>query len=133
VSPGSVKADGKSTATVTATVSDSGSPESGDDISFSSSDGGQSIGAVTDNGDGTYTATITASKTAGNATITARACGYRHHHAHLYSHDGIRIRNRLGYQLLGDCMSAVGGLRVYGFGVRDFERWAVDQHHRGNR
>lgn len=71
VSPGSIKADGKSTATVTATVSDSGSPESGDDISFSSSDGGQSIGAVTDNGDGTYTATITASKTAGNATITA--------------------------------------------------------------
>jgi Invasin, domain 3 len=71
VSPGSIKADGKSTTTVTAAVSDSGSPESGDDISFSSSDGGQSIGAVTDNGDGTYTATITASKKSGNATITA--------------------------------------------------------------
>jgi Invasin, domain 3 len=71
VSPGSIKADGKSTATVTATVSDTGSPESGDDISFSSSDGGQSIGAVTDNGDGTYTAMITASRKSGNATITA--------------------------------------------------------------
>jgi hypothetical protein len=40
VSPGSIKADGKSTTTVTATVSDTGSPESGDDISFSSSDDG---------------------------------------------------------------------------------------------
>jgi hypothetical protein len=71
VSPGSIKANGKSVTTVTATVSDTGSPETGDDISFSSSDGGQSIGAVTDNGDGTYTATITASKKSGNATITA--------------------------------------------------------------
>ncbi len=71
VSPGSIKADGKSTATITATVSDSGSSESGDEVSLSSSDPGQSIGAVTDNGDGTYTATITASKKSGNATITA--------------------------------------------------------------
>lgn len=71
VSPGSIPPDGQSTTTATAVVSDGGTPESGDAVSFSSSDPGQSIGAVTDNGDGTYTATITASKTAGNATITA--------------------------------------------------------------
>jgi Invasin, domain 3 len=71
VSPGSISADGKSTTTATAVVSDGGTPESGDDVSFSSSDPGQNIGTVTDNGDGSYTATITASKTGGNAAITA--------------------------------------------------------------
>jgi hypothetical protein len=35
------------------------------------SSGGQHVGPVTNNGDGTYTATITSTKTAGRATITA--------------------------------------------------------------
>jgi len=71
VSPSSVAADGHSTATATATVSDNGTPVSGANVSFKSSDAGETIGAVTDHGNGTYTATITASKTVGKATITA--------------------------------------------------------------
>ncbi len=38
---------------------------------MTSSDPNESIGPVADNGDGTYTATITASHTRGTATITA--------------------------------------------------------------
>ena len=38
---------------------------------FASSDAGQVIGPVTDNGDGTYSATITASITSGAEVITA--------------------------------------------------------------
>ncbi len=40
-------------------------------VSFSSSDSGQKIGPVHDNGNGTYTTTITASEKVGTATITA--------------------------------------------------------------
>ena len=55
------------------TVSDSnalGDPVSGDSISIKSS-GAQQIGAVTDHGDGTYAAQVTASTVAGSSTITA--------------------------------------------------------------
>ena len=48
-----------------------GPPVAGDHIGFASSDPGEKIGAVTDNKDGTYTATITSSTTIGTATITA--------------------------------------------------------------
>jgi hypothetical protein len=71
VSPSSIVADGRSTSTATATVTNAGVPVTGANVSFTSSDSGEAIGAVTDHGDGTYTATITASNTVGTATITA--------------------------------------------------------------
>jgi hypothetical protein len=65
-------ADGTSQSTATATITDALSrPIAGDRLSFSSSDSGDRIGAVTDNHDGTYTATITSSTTGGIPTITA--------------------------------------------------------------
>jgi hypothetical protein len=66
-----ITADGLSTTTATATVTDDGTPVSGDDVAITSSDPGQAITPVSDNGDGTYTATITSSETSGAATITA--------------------------------------------------------------
>jgi hypothetical protein len=72
VQPGSIVADGSSKSTATATVTDAvGAGVSGEKIGFSSSDPGETIGPVTDNGSGTYTATITSSTTIGFATITA--------------------------------------------------------------
>lgn len=72
VTPGSLLADGTSTATVTATVTDaSGNPVPGDQVGFLSSDPGQKVGPVSDHGDGAYSATITASTTVGTATLTA--------------------------------------------------------------
>jgi adhesin/invasin len=72
LSQGSIIADGVSTSLGTATVTDEyGNPAPGDNVTFTSN-GGQGIGTVTDNGDGTYTATITSTTTAGLATITAR-------------------------------------------------------------
>ncbi len=71
VNPSSIAADGHSTSTATATVTNAGVPVTGANVSFTSSDAGETIGAVTDHGDGTYTATITASQTVGTATITA--------------------------------------------------------------
>ena len=71
-SAASVPADGTSTLQVTAAVEDRyGNARPGDSVEFSSSDAGMRIGAVTDHGDGTYTATVTSSTTAGSATITA--------------------------------------------------------------
>jgi Invasin, domain 3 len=71
VAPGSLPADGASTAVVTATVTDaSGNPVSGDQVGFSSSDPGQRLGPVADHGNGTYSATVTASEAAGTATLT---------------------------------------------------------------
>ena len=67
----SIPADGVATTTATATVAENGSPLSGQSVSFSSTDTGEHIGPVTDNGNGTYTATITASTTVGAPTITA--------------------------------------------------------------
>ena len=68
----SLPADGVSTATVTATATDAfGSPVPGDQVDFQSTDPGVQFGPVTDQGDGTYAATVTASTTYGTATITA--------------------------------------------------------------
>ncbi|MGI8506931.1 MAG: invasin domain 3-containing protein [Solirubrobacteraceae bacterium] len=72
LSPGSILADGNSTSTANATITDAqGHPLSGQTVGFSSSDTHETVGAVTDHGDGTYTATITSSLTPGPATITA--------------------------------------------------------------
>lgn len=65
-------ADGSSTLTVTATVTAAGEPFSGETVAFESSDPDQGIGPVTDNGDGTYSAVLTASTTVGSTVITAR-------------------------------------------------------------
>jgi Invasin, domain 3/Bacterial Ig-like domain (group 3) len=72
LSPNSIPANGSSTSTATATVVDAqGHPLSGQTVGFSSSDSGETIGPVTDHGDGSYTATVTSSTTVGFATITA--------------------------------------------------------------
>ena len=72
LAPGSIVADGSSTSTATATVTyANGDPVSGDTVTFSSSDPGETIGQVSDHGDGTYTATVTSSRQAGSVTITA--------------------------------------------------------------
>lgn len=71
LTPSSIPADGASTSTATATITDAGgNPVVGDAINFTS-DGGQAIGATTDHVDGTYTATITSTARAGQSTITA--------------------------------------------------------------
>jgi adhesin/invasin len=72
LSPSSIVADGSSTSTVTATITDAaGDPITADNVSFSASPTGVTIGSVTNHEDGTYTATITSSATAGQVTITA--------------------------------------------------------------
>jgi adhesin/invasin len=72
VSPSSIPADGKSKSVATAKVTDSfGNPVIGDQVSFASSDPGEKVGATTPNGDGTYSATVTASESAGTDVITA--------------------------------------------------------------
>lgn len=72
LSPPSIVADGSSASIATATVTDSDEIDVvGDDVLFSSTDAGEQIGPVTDNGDGTYTAQITSSTAVGASTITA--------------------------------------------------------------
>jgi Invasin, domain 3 len=72
LSPASILADGIEASIATATVTDADEiPVVGDDIAFSSTDPDQQIDAVTDNGDGTYTAEVTSSTTAGESTIAA--------------------------------------------------------------
>ncbi len=72
LSPSSIVADGVSTSTATATVEDADdNPVPDQTVTFSSTDSGETIGPVTDNGTGTYTATITSSTTRGTPTITA--------------------------------------------------------------
>ena len=68
----SLIANGSSSTTVTATITDAdGNPVSGDTVAFSSS-GAQPVGPVTPGSTpGTYQATVTSTKTAGSATITA--------------------------------------------------------------
>ena len=71
LTPPVLVADGKAAGTVTATVNDiNGNGVSGEHVSFTS-DGGQPIGSVADHGDGTYTATVTATTRAGTSTMTA--------------------------------------------------------------
>jgi hypothetical protein len=70
--PASVPADGAASSTATATVTyGDGSPVTGDWLEFSSPDPNIQFGEVVDNGDGTYTAEVTASTSAGAKTITA--------------------------------------------------------------
>jgi len=72
LSPSSIVASGSSTSTATAKVTDAqGRTLTSEQVSFSSTDPGEKIGQVTNNNDGTYSATITSSKTLGTATITA--------------------------------------------------------------
>src|SRR5690606_14670932 len=66
-----VTADGTAASTITVTIRDADNnirTDGGDDV-FLSTDLG-TLGAVVDNGDGTYTATLT-SATSGTATVTA--------------------------------------------------------------
>jgi adhesin/invasin len=70
--PASIPADGTSTTTITATLSNGfGTVLGGEDVEFSSSDPGDSFGTVTDHDDGTYTVVMTASASPGSPTITA--------------------------------------------------------------
>ncbi|KQW53080.1 hypothetical protein ASC77_01915 [Nocardioides sp. Root1257] len=53
----------------------SGQPVPDLDVLFSSTDGGHRFGSVSDRGDGTYSARLTGSTTAGTASISARVIG----------------------------------------------------------
>ena len=69
--PASITADGASTSTVTVQLKDAGGNNlatGGDAVTLATTLG--TLGAVTDNGDGTYTATLTSGTTAGTATVT---------------------------------------------------------------
>jgi hypothetical protein len=71
IAPATIPADGRSKATVTVKVTGvHGEGIAAQDMALESS-GPVSVGPLTDDGDGTYTATITASHTAKPATITA--------------------------------------------------------------
>ena len=71
LSPPIIAADGTSTTTATAMVTDSGtSPVTGDTVVFTS-DGGQTISPTTENQPGSYTATITSTTTPGQSTVIA--------------------------------------------------------------
>ncbi|KUF07393.1 hypothetical protein AUL38_09360 [Leucobacter sp. G161] len=73
VAPETIYADEESTTTVTATaLGTSGAPIPGEIVTFTSDDPGQQLGATREHGDGTYSATLTSSKTVGTTTITAR-------------------------------------------------------------
>jgi lysophospholipase L1-like esterase len=75
-SPASITADGSSTSTLTVQAKDASNnnfTSSGGTVTLSASAG--AVGAVTDNGNGTYTATLTAATTAGTANITGTLGG----------------------------------------------------------
>ena len=75
-SPTSITADGTSESTVTVQLKDKNGTNltsGGDGVALNTDLG--TIGAVTDNGDGTYTATLTAGTTAGTATVTGTLNG----------------------------------------------------------
>src|SRR5206468_1403672 len=70
LTPDTITADGSSTSTARSEERRAGNnPVAGDTVTFSTS-GDVTFGSTTDNGDGTYSATITASTTAGDETIT---------------------------------------------------------------
>ncbi len=70
----SIEADGLAHTSVTVTLTDSaGDAVPGQAVSLASTDSGQTFSSVTDNGDGTYSATVTGSTTPGVSTITATA------------------------------------------------------------
>jgi hypothetical protein len=72
LSPSAILADGASHATATVSVTGPQGAAPNQLITLSGSDPGQTIGPVKDNGDGTYTAIVTASETIGSSTLTAR-------------------------------------------------------------
>ncbi len=73
LSPGSIAANGTAKTVATATVRDAGGHLiAGDHVTFTSNDSGEKIGAVTDHGNGNYSATIISSKTVHQVTITAQ-------------------------------------------------------------
>ena len=70
-SPTSIVADGATTSTVTVQLKDANGNDlvaGGDTVALFTTLG--SLGSVTDNGDGSYTATLTSATTAGTATVT---------------------------------------------------------------
>ena len=70
--PNTVRAGSANTVTATATVTDSGGRcVSGDAVTFTLSPAGPVAGNTTDHGDGTYSASIIPSATAGTETVTA--------------------------------------------------------------
>ena len=72
-SPTSIPADGSSTSMITVQIKDASGTavtEGGDAVELATTAG--TLSAVTDNGDGTYTATLTAGSTAGTATRADR-------------------------------------------------------------
>lgn len=72
LTPSTLAADGTSSTSAVATVNDSaGDGIAGQAVQVTSSDPNQKIGTVTDNHNGTYTVTVTASTTAGKSTLTA--------------------------------------------------------------
>ncbi|HMC68786.1 MAG TPA: invasin domain 3-containing protein, partial [Mycobacteriales bacterium] len=71
LSPSTIAADGSSKSTATATAKDANGRGVADEAMAITTSGDTTIGPVTNNGDGTYTATITASKSADVETITA--------------------------------------------------------------
>ena len=71
LSQAKITADGLDTTTATASVTQGGQPVTGDSVTLTSSDPNEKVGPVTDNGNGTYTATITASEDVETATVTA--------------------------------------------------------------
>lgn len=72
LTPSRIAADGSSTTTATARVSDeNGTPVAGDRVEFKSSDPGERIGPVVDHGDGSYSTQIVASTSVGSARIRA--------------------------------------------------------------
>jgi len=72
----SLPADGRSTSTITVGVSGAnGQPLSGQNVEMWVSSGSGTMSSVIDNGDGTYTATYTASTTPGGETITVSVGG----------------------------------------------------------
>lgn len=76
VQDATIPASGRATTTVSAQAKTAGGqPVAGLDVSFVSSDPGQAFGPVTDEGDGTYSATLNGSTTIGSASITATAQG----------------------------------------------------------
>jgi hypothetical protein len=72
LTPTAILANGTAQSTATAHVSDAGGHAiTGDHVGFATSDPGEKISAVTDDQNGSYTATITSSTAVGTATITA--------------------------------------------------------------
>ena len=72
---GALTADGQSTTVVTATLERNGIPITDEDVEMAVSEDNGSVGDVTNNGDGTYTATYTAGTLAGVAIIEVTATG----------------------------------------------------------